>query len=63
MSRQKQISIKDNQIKKLTDTLHAQAIHIPTLLTQKALEAPGEIEEVLEVLVSPAVILPHNEIN
>jgi DNA-binding Xre family transcriptional regulator len=37
---QEQISVKDNQIEKLTDTLHAQAIHIQTLLNQKALEAP-----------------------
>lgn len=36
-----QLKVKDSQIEKLTETLQAQAIHIQTLLNQKAVEAPG----------------------
>jgi hypothetical protein len=32
---QEQISVKDNKIEKLTDTLHSQTIQIQTLLNQK----------------------------
>ena len=38
---EKQLEIKDNQIKQLTETMQAQAVHIQTLLNQKAIEAPG----------------------
>jgi len=37
----KELKIKDKQIEKLTDTMQAQAIHIQSLITQKAIEAPG----------------------
>jgi len=36
-----QLGVKDNQIGKLSETLQAQAIHIQTLINQKAIEAPG----------------------
>ena len=36
-----QLKAKDNQLEKLTETMKAQAIHIQTLLNQKAIEAPG----------------------
>ena len=38
---QEQLRVKDSQIEKLTETLQAQAIHIQTLINQKAVEAPG----------------------
>jgi uncharacterized coiled-coil protein SlyX len=47
-SLEKQLEIKDNQIDKLngnihelSDTLKAQAVHLQTVLSQKAVEAPG----------------------
>ncbi len=36
-----QLGVKDNQIEKLSETVQAQAIHIQTLINQKAIEAPG----------------------
>ena len=36
-----QLRAKDNQLEKLTETMQAQAIHIQTLINQKAIEAPG----------------------
>jgi len=36
-----QLGVKDNQIGKLSETVHAQAIHIQTLINQKVIEAPG----------------------
>jgi hypothetical protein len=38
---QEQLRVKDSQIEKLTESLQAQAIHIQTILNQKAIEAPG----------------------
>jgi septal ring factor EnvC (AmiA/AmiB activator) len=38
---QEQLKIKDTQIEKLTETMQAQAVHLQTLLNQKAIEAPG----------------------
>lgn len=47
-SLEKQLEIKDNQIDKLngnihelSDTMKAQAVHLQTILSQKAVEAPG----------------------
>ena len=36
-----QLKVKDNQIEKLSETIQAQAIHIQSLINQKAVEAPG----------------------
>lgn len=38
---QNQLNVKDTQIEKLTETMQAQAVHLQTLLNQKAIEAPG----------------------
>ena len=47
-SLERQLEIKDNQIDKLngnihelSDTMKAQAVHLQTVLSQKAVEAPG----------------------
>ncbi len=36
-----QLSMKDKQIEKLSETMHAQAIHIQSLINQKAIDEPG----------------------
>jgi hypothetical protein len=36
-----QLRMKDKQIEKLSETMHAQAIHIQSLINQKAIEEPG----------------------
>src|ERR1035437_1262125 len=36
-----QLRVKDNQIEKLSETIQAQAIHIQSLINQKAIEEPG----------------------
>jgi hypothetical protein len=36
-----QLKVKDSQIEKLSETIQAQAIHIQSLINQKAVEAPG----------------------
>lgn len=36
-----QLSVKDTQIDKLSENMQAQAVHIQTLISQKAIEAPG----------------------
>jgi septal ring factor EnvC (AmiA/AmiB activator) len=36
-----QLQAKDSQLEQLTETLQAQAIHLQTLINQKAIEAPG----------------------
>jgi chromosome segregation ATPase len=36
-----QLHTKDLQIEKLTETMQAQAVHLQTVLNQKAIEAPG----------------------
>jgi len=36
-----QLRAKDSQLEQLTETMQAQAIHLQTLINQKAIEAPG----------------------
>src|SRR5665647_417252 len=36
-----QMRTKDDQIEKLNENMHKQAVHLQTLLNQKAIEAPG----------------------
>jgi CRISPR/Cas system-associated endonuclease Cas3-HD len=36
-----QLRGKDSQLEQLTETMQAQAIHLQTLINQKAIEAPG----------------------
>ncbi len=38
---QEQLKVKDTQLEKITETMNAQAVHIQTLINQKAIEVPG----------------------
>ncbi len=55
--------MKDKQIEKLSETMHAQVIHIYSLINQKTIEEPGAKKIFVAILVIPTTIILLNKIS